>query len=127
MGTYILVMTLTPEGREAMLRDAESVLRAAGSITTRGVQVLGLYAVLGEYDFVCILNAPSNQAVALFSVELGVRAGVHISTMPAIPIGRLEQRNPAGPGEEESEVTLTPPRPSDSRGVLLPCHLAPGR
>ena len=107
MGTYILLLTLTPEGRQGMLRDAESVLRASSTITTRGVQVLGLYAVLGEYDFVCILGAPSNEAVARFSLELGVRAGVHMSTMPAIPIGRLEQRNPPDRGEEESEITQT--------------------
>ena len=92
-----------------MLRDAESVLRASSTITTRGVQVLGLYAVLGEYDFVCILGAPSNESVARFSLELGVRAGVHISTMPAIPIGRLEQRNPPDREEEKSEITQTPP------------------
>ena len=150
MGTYILLLTLTPEGRQGMLRDAESVLRASSTITTRGVQVLGLYAVLGEYDFVCILGAPSNESVARFSLELGVRADVHISTMPAIPIGRLEQRNPPTEGrrslrsrrrlraslsvrspaptaaphlsDSRGRATLVPPRP---RPLILPRQPAP--
>ncbi len=53
------------------------------------VQVLGLYGVLGGYDFVCIVDAPSNEAVARFSMELGARAGVHVTTLPAIPIARM--------------------------------------
>ena len=94
MATYIMLLTLTPEGREKMLQDTESVLRAQRSITIPDVQVLGLYGVLGDYDFVGILDAPDNETVARFSLELGVRAGVHVATMPAIPIGRFEGLTP---------------------------------
>ena len=45
-------------------------------------------ATLGEYDFVAIVEADDNETVARFSLELGVAAGVHVETMPAIPITR---------------------------------------
>ena len=48
-----------------------------------------VYILLGDYEFVSLLEAPDNECVARFSVELGVRAGAHIATMPAIPISRL--------------------------------------
>ena len=39
-----------------MLEDSESLLRAEGAIAIPGIEVLGLYGVLGEYDFVSIVR-----------------------------------------------------------------------
>ena len=90
MTTFILLLTLTPQGREQALEDAESLLHAEEAIALPGVEVLGLYGVLGQYDFVSIIEAPDNELAARFSLGLGVRAGVHVATMPAIPIARFE-------------------------------------
>lgn len=91
MATYILLLTLNPEGREKMLEDPDSLLRAENATEIDGVQCLGLYAVLGVFDFVSILEAPDNESAATFSLELGVRAGAHITTLPAIPVGLLHR------------------------------------
>jgi uncharacterized protein with GYD domain len=90
MPTYVLLLTLTAEGRERMSRQPDSIERAEEAVSIPQTQVMGLYGVLGEYDFVTLLEAPDNEAAARFSLEFGVRAGVHITTLPAIPIGRLE-------------------------------------
>ncbi len=89
MATYILLLTLTPEGRQKMMDDPQSLVRAHSLVSEPGIQTLGLYGVLGDYDFVSLLEAPDNECVARFSLELGVRAGAHVATMPAIPISRL--------------------------------------
>jgi hypothetical protein len=73
-----------------MLQDPDCVQSAVEVIDIPDTESLGLYAVLGEYDWVSILNAPDNETAARFSVELGVMAGVHVTTMPAIPVARLE-------------------------------------
>ena len=91
MPTYVLLLSLTPEGRNLLLDDPDRILAAQESIDIPRTQVHGLYAVLGEYDFVTILDAPDNESAARFSMELGVTAGVQITTLPAIPIGRLQQ------------------------------------
>ena len=90
MATYILLLTLTPEGQRAALNDPEYLLRVEEAIKVPGVQALGLYAVLGQYDFVTLVEADSNERIARFSLELGVRAEVHITSLPAVPIARLE-------------------------------------
>lgn len=90
MPRYILLMTLTPEGRERMAADPESVLRAGSEVKTPDTQMMGLYGVLGNYDFVAIVESSSNASIARFSLALGVTAGVHITTLPAIPIARFE-------------------------------------
>ena len=104
MATYILLLTLTPDGRERMADDPESLLRAEASVREPGAQVHGLYGVLGDYDFVSILEAPDNETAARFSLKLGVLAGAHIATLPAIPITRLETDAP--PFEEAAEAPL---------------------
>lgn len=96
MATYIQLLTLNGEGRKKALDDPRSVLQAQASIAVPGVQVLGLYAVLGGYDFVNIVQAEDNEVVAQFSLELGVRAEAHVVTLPAIPVGQLAPR-----GEDE--------------------------
>ena len=111
MPTYILLLTLSPEGRQKALHDPDSVRRAQDEISTPGIQVLGIYGVLGEHDFVSIIEADDNQAIARFSLELGVRAGAHITTLPAIPISRLETH-------EQSDLSwagasITPPTSED--------------
>jgi uncharacterized protein with GYD domain len=90
VATYILLMTLTPEGQKDALHDPEYLLRVESSISVPGVQALGIYAVLGEWDFVTIVEAEDNERIARFSLELGVAAKVHITTLPAVPLSRLE-------------------------------------
>lgn len=89
MSSYILLLTLTPAGRERMLSEPSSLLRAKRRFSVPGVEVLGLYAVLGEYDFVSFVEAPDNETMARFSLELGVRAGAQVDTLPAIPVAPL--------------------------------------
>ena len=106
MATYIMLLSLTPEGRRNMIANPDSLLSAGQDIDLPETQVMGLYGVLGDYDFVSIVAAPDNESAARFSMELGARAGVHVTTMPAIPIGRLEEalgRN--DPSFEETGAT----------------------
>ena len=105
MPSYILTLTLTPEGRERLLADAESLHRITSEVETDDTMVLGMYAVLGEYDFVVIVRSPDNDGAARFSLELGVKAGAHIRTMPAIPIGRLAQSDDS-PSDVEADVSV---------------------
>lgn len=55
-------------------------------IETMGGRVVAQYAVLGGYDFVNVVEAPSNEVIARISVELGARGTVHITTLPALAV-----------------------------------------
>ena len=91
MATYILLLTLTPEGQTMALENPDYLLQIEHDISVPGVQTLGVYAVLGECDFVTIVEADGNETLARFSLELGVRAGVHVTTMPVVPAARLAE------------------------------------
>jgi len=102
MATYILLLTLTPEGQAQALADPDYLLRAENEIDMPSVQTLGVYAVLGEYDFVTLIEAEGNDAIARFSLELGVRAGVHITTLPVVPAAQLAERTGSSQLEEST-------------------------
>jgi uncharacterized protein with GYD domain len=54
-----------------------------------GCKVISQYAVLGQCDFVTIIEAADNATVAHLSVDLGSRGTVNITTLPAIPLTEL--------------------------------------
>ena len=86
MATYILVTTLTDEGRKTISERPERIKEVNKEIEAMGAKVKSQYVVMGQYDFVNIVEAPDNDTIARVSVELGSRGTVQIMTMPAIPI-----------------------------------------
>ena len=109
MATYFLLLTLTPEGRAASIDDPQRLLRIEQETEQPGVECMGLYGVLGRFDFVSVVEARDNEAIARFSFEYGVRAGAHVETLPAVPISRLEPREPTGAGGGEASRALSLP------------------
>ena len=89
MSLYFLLGTLTFSGQTMVHRDPDLVVNTTREINVDGAMILGQYAVLGRYDFVMMADAVDNDAVARLSVEIGVRTGLHIETLPAIPMGFL--------------------------------------
>ncbi|MEM4727793.1 MAG: GYD domain-containing protein [Candidatus Bathyarchaeia archaeon] len=86
MPIYILLSKLTAEGRKTVKEKPERIKEVNKEIESWGARVIHQYAVLGPYDFVNVVEAPDNQAIARVSVELGSRGTVEIMSMPAIPI-----------------------------------------
>ncbi len=86
MPVYILLSTLTSEGRKTIKERPERIKEVNKEIEKFGAKVIQQYATLGRYDFVNIVEAPSNDAVTRVSIELGSRGTVHIMSMPAQPI-----------------------------------------
>ena len=64
----------------------ERIKEVNREIEAFGAKVLEQFAVLGSYDFVNVVEAPSNEAISQVSIELGSRGTVEIMSMPAISI-----------------------------------------
>ena len=86
MPTYVLLSTLTSEGRKTVKSNADRIKQVNKEIEALGAKVLYQYAVLGPYDFVNVVEAPDNRTIARISVELGSRGTVQIMSLPAVPI-----------------------------------------
>jgi uncharacterized protein with GYD domain len=86
MPIYILLSTLTSEGRKTIKERPERIKEVNKEIEAFGAKVLQQYSVIGRYDFVNIVEAPNNDAITRVSIELGSRGTVHIMSMPAMSI-----------------------------------------
>jgi uncharacterized protein with GYD domain len=100
MALYIMLSTLSERGRQVVKKLPGSIRKVNQEVGRMGVRVIAQYAVLGPYDFVTVIEAPDNEAVAKVSMELGARGSLQMMTMPAIPvdtfIARLAGRGSGG-------------------------------
>ena len=92
MATYILLSTLTDEGRKTIKGRPERIQEVNKEIESMGAKVVDQYAVLGPYDFVSVVEAVDNETTARISVELGARGTIQIVTLPAIPVPAFVER-----------------------------------
>ena len=92
MATYILLSTLTDEGRKTVKDKPARIQEVNKEIESMGAKVVGQWAVLGPYDFVNVVEAPDNETIARISLELGARGTIQIMTLPAIPVEGLQAR-----------------------------------
>lgn len=86
MGRYIILSRLTDEGAETLKEKPERIKEVNQELEKMGVKVLEQYIVLGEYDFVNIVEAESNLDVVKAMVEMASRGTIRTMTLPAIPV-----------------------------------------
>jgi uncharacterized protein with GYD domain len=86
MPKYIVLSRLTNEGRKTLRERPDRLKEVNKEITKMGAKVLEQYALLGEYDFINVLEAPDNETVVNVMVALGSRGTISTVTMAAIPI-----------------------------------------
>jgi len=89
MAIYVMLTTLTDEGRKTIKQNPQRVQEVNKEVEAMGVKILAQYAVLGPYDFVNILEAPDNKTVSKMAVELGARGTLQTMTMAAMTVDEL--------------------------------------
>jgi len=81
-----MLTTLTDEGRKTIKEKPERIKEVNKEVEGMGVKILAQYALLGQYDFINILEAPSNEAVAKVGLQLGARGTLQTTTLAAMPL-----------------------------------------
>jgi uncharacterized protein with GYD domain len=84
--TYILLSQLNPGGLETLRERPERLREVNQEIERMGATITAQYAVLGEYDFVNIVEAPDDRTIAKISVGMGARGTIKIQTLTAIDV-----------------------------------------
>jgi uncharacterized protein with GYD domain len=86
MPTYILLSTLTPEGVQTVKNNPQRIKEVNREIEQIGAKVVAQWAVLGQFDFVNVVECPDEKTMAKVSLELGSRGTARYQSMAAIPI-----------------------------------------
>jgi uncharacterized protein with GYD domain len=86
MPTFVMLSTLSPEGVQTLKSNPSRIREVNKEIEQLGVTVKAQWAVLGQYDFVNIIEAPDEKTVARVSMELASRGTARYETLSAIPV-----------------------------------------
>jgi uncharacterized protein with GYD domain len=86
MAYYVMLTTLTDEGRKTVKEDPDRISEVNYEVEILGAKIIAQYAVLGQYDFVNILDAPDDKVIAKVAMELGSRGTLKTITMAAMTI-----------------------------------------
>ncbi|HUT68778.1 MAG TPA: GYD domain-containing protein [Dehalococcoidales bacterium] len=89
MSVYLMLTTLTDAGRKAIQDNPEILKEINKEVEFMGVKILTQYALLGQYDFVNIIEAPNNEAVARLAIRLSAKGTTQTLTLAAISIDDL--------------------------------------
>ena len=81
-----MLTTLTDEGRKTLMENPGRIKEVNKEVEAMGAKVLAQYAVLGPYDFVNIIEAPSNEAISKVAVSLGARGTLQTLTLAAMDV-----------------------------------------
>lgn len=86
MALFVMLTTLTDEGRKTIKTNPERIRQVNKEVESMGVKILSQYALLGQYDFINILEAPDQQSVVRVSMELGARGTLTPMTLSAMTL-----------------------------------------
>ena len=85
MAMYAMLSTVGPDGWATIRENRERVLEVRREVEALGLKVHALYAVMGQYDFLSIIESPDEQSMARAAVMLAARGTMRTTTLQAIP------------------------------------------
>ena len=91
MPKYVMLSTLGPDGSARLAENPERLREVSQEVEAMGVTVLQQYAVLGQWDFINIIEAPDDMAMARVATSLASRGTLKTMTLPIIDIDTFIQ------------------------------------
>lgn len=89
MPIYIMFTTLTDEGRKNLRDDPELIKEINKEVEYMGAKLISQYALLGQYDFINIIEVPSNEIAAKLAIYLSAHGTLQTVTVPAMTVDGL--------------------------------------
>jgi len=86
MPFYLMLSKLTDRGRNRVRETPDRILEVNEEVKARGCRIVSQYALLGQYDFATVLEAPDNWNMHRLAIDLGARGTINTMTMPALRI-----------------------------------------
>ena len=97
MPKYVMLSTIGPEGWATIRENPERIRGVTDEVEAMGLTVIAQYAVMGQYDFVNIIEAPDEATMARAAVMLAARGTMRSTTLQALEVEELIAALSAGP------------------------------
>jgi len=84
-----MLSTLGPDGWETLRQNPERINQVKAEVEALGLTVHSQYALMGQYDFLNIIEAPDDETMAKAAIMLAARGTMRTTTLPAIAVEDL--------------------------------------
>jgi uncharacterized protein with GYD domain len=84
-----MLTTLGPDGWATLREKPERILAVREEVEALGLTVKAQYALMGQYDFLNIIEAPDEGAMAKAAIMLAARGTMRTTTLQAIEVADL--------------------------------------
>jgi len=86
MPTFVVFSKLTDKGAETLFKNPERVKEVNKELEDMGVKVIHQFVMLGEWDFLNIVESPDEKTLMAALVNLNMRGTIHTATFRIIPV-----------------------------------------
>ena len=86
MTTFVMLSTLGPDGSATLRENPARIKEVNAQVEAMGAKVLQQYALLGQWDFLNIIEAPDERVMARVATELTARGTLKTRTMVAVDV-----------------------------------------
>lgn len=86
MPTYVMLSTIGPDGFATLREHPERLLEVNADVEAMGVKVLHQWAMLGQWDFLNIIEAPDEVTMAKVATTLAARGTLKTTTFTAVDV-----------------------------------------
>ena len=90
MPTYISLVQFTDKGIQAAKETTARVAEWAAKVESMGVSVKDMYWTLGQYDQVCVFEAPDDETATALMLHLGTSGNVQTTTARAFTAAEMD-------------------------------------
>ena len=84
-----MLTTLGPDGWATVREHPERIAEVTTEVEKMGLKVVAQYGLMGQYDFLNVLEAPDEQTMARAAITLAARGTMRTTTFQAISIPDL--------------------------------------
>lgn len=91
MATYITLFRYTQQGIQNIKQGPARIDAFRQALQAAGAELKGIYLVMGQYDFVAIIEAPHDETVTKINLALGSLGNVRTETLRAFTEDEFRQ------------------------------------
>ena len=84
MPGYISLMKYTQQGLASIKDSPQRIKEAKAAAEKMGIQVVGVWVTMGQYDLVAVVDAPNDEVAAIFQLALASGGNVTTQTLRAL-------------------------------------------
>jgi uncharacterized protein with GYD domain len=91
MATYISLVQFTDKGIQAAKETTQRVAEWAAKVRSMGVSIKQMYWTLGQYDQICVFEAPDDETAASVLLSADILGNIRTQTLRAFTDDEMEK------------------------------------